>query len=171
MKKTGVMKRRLFLNRAGFALVLVMILISFMVIFTTAFSRTMLSNYREARDNENAALAFYVADSGLQYTIERISSGNATTFSLRYPDSIIKTQELSQAPDVAGEVDVNVEPPSIATSPSTHKITCKSELKRVRNGVAQEILARRILIAEVTYRNDSTTQSSVQVNYWYEQNR
>jgi len=168
-----MMKRSLNSRQSGVALMIVLILITLMVIFTTAFSKTLMSSLSIVQDNEYSVLAFYVADSGLQYAIQRISTGNGGSFTIASPNSVIKEGDLKQAPDLIGEVSVVV---ASAPAPSTHSITATGIIERVLDSTHKETIARRILVAEVTYSlinnpGYNNDKGSVQVNYWYELNR
>ena len=159
-------------GKSGIALVLVLIIITLTVIFTTAFSKSMMSGLGIIKDSEYSVLAFYVADSGIQVAIERIATGNAGSFDLTSPGSVIRLDELPQSPDLIGEVSVAVNPAVINTSPEELTIKSTGVVKRVIPGHPDEILAKRILMSDVVYQLDfASSQGTVHQKYWYEMNR
>jgi hypothetical protein len=173
------MKRNAGAANRGIALMIVLIIILFLVIFTTAFSKTMVSSYKTQKDNEYSAIAFYVADSGLQYGFARLATGNANKIELLSPTGgVIHKGDLPQYPDLFGEVKVTIDPDTVTTSPSTHTVTAQAEIKRSRGGsLGDEVLARRILVAVAVYDLEilnprrHVVRGNVNIQSWYEKNR
>jgi hypothetical protein len=169
------MSRRGADNR-GVALMLVLVIITLLVIITTAFSRTMVSSNMTARDNESSTLSFYVADSALQLAMERIATANARSFNCDNGTvRIIRLGELADHPDLIGEAIVTISPEVVGASPSDHIITSTGEIKKVTPGQPDELIARRILVAEVTYTllfpHGINPRGQVVLKHWFEQNR
>jgi Tfp pilus assembly protein PilX len=170
------MSRRVVAGSKGVALMLVLVIITLLVIITTAFSKTMMSSHMTARDNESSTLSFYVADSALQLAMERIATGNARSFNCDDGTvRIIRLGDLADHPDLIGEATVVIQPEVVGSSSSTHVIQSTGEIKKVRPGAPDELVARRILVAEVTYTllhpTGPNPRGQVQLSHWFEQNR
>lgn len=176
------MKKRPTPKSSGFALMLVLVIITFLVIITTAFSKTMISSYKIAADNELSALALYTAESGLQLAMERILVGNYASFACDGASSetprIIELGDIPEHPELQGEARIeDIVPGTPATSgyTKTTDFTLKSTGRILSNN---KLAARKILQAKVRFvldqnavTNPPRQKATVTIVDWYEDSR
>jgi len=132
-------------KRSGYVLIVVLILMLVLIIITYLYSDSLLAEWAIARNNKAAAIAFSMAESGIQEAVYRVQYHEATrnsfkgTGEITFPNEVIFTQDPGLIDNSYYEVKITNTQKGAATIESSGYYTAglKTARRQIRVSISQ----------------------------------
>ena len=132
-------------KRSGYALIIVLILMLVLIIITYLYSDSLLAELAIARNNKAAAIAFSMAESGIQEAVYRVQYDETArnsfkgTGEITFPNEVIFTQDPGLIDNSSYSVTIANTQKGAATIESTgyYRIGLKTARRQIRVAISQ----------------------------------